>query len=409
MCTPYAILTTDEVGTRLRPICSDDQPKPFLPLLGPRTMLQATFDRIEPLVPAGRVFVTARERYADLVAGQLPDLPRENILIEPPAGGHAACVGLAAARIARIDPRAVMLTLPSDHVIREEERFRHLLAIAFEAASDGEHLVTLGLTPIVPSSELRILEVAAQEGDGESDDAHRLRRIERFIERPDREAAEEFLATGRHFWASGSLIARVDRILAEIRDHVPPVFDVLEALADSGGESVYGAFASLEGLSIERDVLAAADRLRVLPADDIGWSAVDSLDALRELRAFTGKPWGHEILWALTPDYAGKVLHIDEGESLSLQYHETKEETIRVLAGKLRFRWAAQGAPLEERILEPGERFHIPPGLIHQMEAVTTCDVLEVSTPHILDVVRLEDRYGRSDEGGGSSGQAPGF
>ena len=108
------------------------------------------------------------------------------------------------------------------------------------------------------------------------------------------------------------------------------------------------------------------------------------------------KPWGHETIWAETDCYVGKILHIDEGEQLSLQYHEVKEETLFCQSGRLELE-IGEGidGDLRALILEPGQVQHIPPRTIHRMRALTTCDVFEVSTPHLDDVVRLEDRYGR--------------
>jgi quercetin dioxygenase-like cupin family protein len=109
------------------------------------------------------------------------------------------------------------------------------------------------------------------------------------------------------------------------------------------------------------------------------------------------KPWGHELIWAHTDRYVGKVLHIKAGEQLSLQYHRKKEETILVWQGRMRFESSTgDDAALEARELGPGEAVHITPGLRHRMIALTDCDVFEVSTPEIDDVVRLEDRYGRA-------------
>ncbi len=108
------------------------------------------------------------------------------------------------------------------------------------------------------------------------------------------------------------------------------------------------------------------------------------------------KPWGHETIWAHTSQYVGKVLHIKAGESLSLQYHELKDETIFVLRGEMIYRVGdAPGAPLRDVILREGESYRNEPGHVHQMQAVTDCDLLEASTPHLDDVVRLQDRYGR--------------
>lgn len=106
------------------------------------------------------------------------------------------------------------------------------------------------------------------------------------------------------------------------------------------------------------------------------------------------KPWGYELIWACTDRYVGKILHIDAGHVLSLQYHERKDETIYVLEGEILFRVQVEGE-LAERRMRPGEAYHIPPGTVHQMEAVVSSDLLETSTPELDDVVRLQDRYGR--------------
>jgi len=106
------------------------------------------------------------------------------------------------------------------------------------------------------------------------------------------------------------------------------------------------------------------------------------------------KPWGHEIIWAETAAYVGKILFIRKGQKLSLQYHNVKEETIYVHSGSMIFTAGEEGRLVEKK-LGPGESHHIPPLMQHRMEAIEDCTVFEVSTPHLDDVVRLEDAYGR--------------
>lgn len=108
------------------------------------------------------------------------------------------------------------------------------------------------------------------------------------------------------------------------------------------------------------------------------------------------KPWGYEVWWARGPSYVGKVLHINRGESLSLQYHREKDETVMVWNGRMRFEHFRDGEAPMSIELGPGQAFHIAPGLRHRMVAIEDTDVFEVSTPQLEDVVRLEDRYGRS-------------
>ncbi len=106
------------------------------------------------------------------------------------------------------------------------------------------------------------------------------------------------------------------------------------------------------------------------------------------------KPWGHEIIWAHTELYVGKILHIKAGQALSVQYHNQKDETIYVLSGELTYRVKEDGV-LKDVQLVAGQAYRNTPNTVHQLEAVTDCDVLEASTPHLDDVVRLSDRYGR--------------
>lgn len=108
------------------------------------------------------------------------------------------------------------------------------------------------------------------------------------------------------------------------------------------------------------------------------------------------KPWGHETIWAHTDRYVGKILHINAGEALSIQYHERKDETVHLLQGEMKYWVQLPGeTELRDQHLTTGQSFRITPGTIHYMEAITDCDVLEASTPELDDVVRLKDRYGR--------------
>ena len=108
------------------------------------------------------------------------------------------------------------------------------------------------------------------------------------------------------------------------------------------------------------------------------------------------KPWGYELIWAKTKDYVGKILHINKGGKLSLQYHQVKEETIMVSSGKMMFIFENEKGEMQEIVLSAGEAHHIPVGRKHRMIAIEDCDVFEVSTPQLDDVVRLDDGYGRT-------------
>jgi mannose-6-phosphate isomerase-like protein (cupin superfamily) len=119
---------------------------------------------------------------------------------------------------------------------------------------------------------------------------------------------------------------------------------------------------------------------------------------LSEIPRKVEKPWGHELWWARTDRYVGKILHLRQGESLSLQYHNVKDETILLHSGRLLFetRGAHETGDLRRVEMKPGDTFHITPGTLHRMTGLDDCDIIEVSTPELDDVVRLEDRYGRA-------------
>ena len=144
-----------------------------------------------------------------------------------------------------------------------------------------------------------------------------------------------------------------------------------------------------------REAVAPEEARQAVRLGHIGWMDLSTWNGVRQRLAYVEKPWGYERLWALTSTYAGKILFIRQGETLSLQYHERKDETIRVLSGRMRFRAGPSIDALETVFLDAGMSYAIPPRLVHQMEAVEDCTVVEVSTPHLADVIRLEDRYGR--------------
>ena len=112
------------------------------------------------------------------------------------------------------------------------------------------------------------------------------------------------------------------------------------------------------------------------------------------------KPWGYELIWADTELYAGKVLHVEAGEALSMQYHRLKTETLYLLTGRIRLEVGPSAGQIQNLEVSAGEGFHLPPGTVHRMVALEASDLLEVSTPHLDDLVRLEDRYGRGSDDG---------
>lgn len=123
-----------------------------------------------------------------------------------------------------------------------------------------------------------------------------------------------------------------------------------------------------------------------------------TIDTSKQAPTRVEKPWGWELHWADTELYVGKILHVNAGEALSLQYHEQKDETICVLSGQMTLVVGPDAESLEEITLKEQDAYRIRPGVVHRMVAITDCDILEASTPHLTDIVRLEDRYGRTSD-----------
>jgi len=400
----YVAIMAGGRGERLYPLSTPERPKQFLSLFGERTMLQQTVDRVLPLVPKDRILVITSAEHVHLASELLPGVPAANIIGEPMSKGTAPCVALAALAIQKRDPRAVMIVLPADHLISNANMFRRLLKEAIAIAAQGTHLLTFGIEPSRPETGYGYIHApnAWRGGLPDIQDPSSALEVESFIEKPNRETAERLMSDGAYYWNSGMFVWRVSTILEEIHAFTPVSHKLMTGLDMMPGtakfEKALGEiYSHLDSASIDRSVMEKSRRILLVPSGGIGWSDVGGWEALREALATRDKPWGYEHLWALNQHYAGKFLHVRGGESLSLQFHVVKDETIHVLQGRLRLRIGPSQAELRELILSPGDTCPIPPKTIHQMEALEDCIIAEVSTPQLTDVVRLSDRYGRTE------------
>ncbi len=281
----FAVIMAGGRGERLWPLSTPEQPKQFLRLFGEETMLQATVNRILPLIPWENIYVVTSDQHGSLVEEQLPALPVENIITEPIGRSTAPCVGLAATMISHRDPHGTMVVLPADHVIRAEDRFRKLIKVGLTIASDGEHLITLGVTPRHPATGYGYI----QGGDVliEADGLQALK-VERFTEKPDYDTAVKFLAQGGYFWNSGMFMWRVDTILEEIETHLPSLHAGLRKIRDYIGHPDHrtvltDVYSAQETISIDNGVMEKSDRALVIPTGEIGWSDVGDWAAWAEL------------------------------------------------------------------------------------------------------------------------------
>ena len=286
--TRFAVIMAGGLGERLWPLSRKETPKQFLRLLGERTLLQQTVARIAPLVPPENTYIVVGSTQVGIVREQLPELPDENIIVEPMGRGTAPCVGLAATRLSRVDPSGVMIVLPADHAIADEERFLQLLDDAASVASTGTHLVTLGITPNHPATGygyIQALNHFVTSGPGTSSE---VLEVKRFTEKPDLETAERFLQEGGYYWNSGMFVWRVDAILREMKEHMPKLHAALMeiekyAQASDYEENLERIYAKQEANSIDYGVLEKSEHVLVIPTGDIGWSDVGDWSALSKV------------------------------------------------------------------------------------------------------------------------------
>jgi len=279
----YVLVLSGGAGTRLWPLSRRDRPKQFLDLIGDRSLLQDTVDRVSEFVPSERIFVVAPPEHRALIHEQLPDLPADHLVVEPYPRGNAAAIGLAMAALAAFDPDAVVAVLPSDHVVGDRGQFRKVL-IAATAAAERGHLVTLGISPERADTGFGYIE-AGEKLDVES--PVEVRAVKRFIEKPKRDAAERMVAAGGHYWNAGMFVWRVEEILRAYERHLPRTAKALAALREAIGSPRYESvlaevWEETDRTTVDYGIAEKADNVAVVPAD-IGWQDVGSWARLAEI------------------------------------------------------------------------------------------------------------------------------
>jgi mannose-1-phosphate guanylyltransferase len=312
----YAVIMAGGSGTRFWPASRSSRPKQFLPITGPRPMLAETFLRLEVLVAPERTLVVTAADQAELVRECLPELPAENLIAEPVARNTAAAVALGAFEVARRNPRAVQIVLPADHHIEPVDRFRATLhAGAVDAARHGG-LVTFGIEPTHPATGYGYIETGERLREVEG---HAVRAVTRFVEKPNRERAEEFLATGRFLWNAGIFCWRVDAILADYERFLPALHHALRDLA-SGDPRLSQVYPDLPSLPVDVAILERAQDVRTLPID-YTWNDVGSWAALHDLEpAGTDGNWRRLVEGAefLVQDATGCLAYSEDPELIAV-------------------------------------------------------------------------------------------
>lgn len=282
----HAVIMAGGTGTRFWPESRAAQPKQLLPLGGTRTMLQATVDRLGDLVPPDRILIATTAPLASAVAAQLTELPRGALLVEPCKRDTAACIGLAAARIARDDPDATMVVMPSDHVIRPDDAFRRAVRLAEELVEHAhQRIVTFGIRPTYPAECFGYVEPAGPLEDLPDGipDGTPVFRVQHFHEKPKGAMAEKLFRAGL-YWNSGIFVWRARTVLDALATYAPVLYGHLTQIVESVGspqfeEVLQREFSAIEPVSIDYAVMEQAGDVAVIEApfewDDLGsWQSL---------------------------------------------------------------------------------------------------------------------------------------
>jgi mannose-1-phosphate guanylyltransferase len=283
----YAVIMAGGSGTRFWPASRALRPKQLLELVGPQTMLQATVQRLEGLLVPEQILVVTGQSLADQVARQLPQLPSAGILAEPCRRDTAACIGLAAAVLARRDPQACMLVMPSDHVITDRAAFQAAVRAAVSLIeSDSTRIITFGVPPTYPAESFGYIERGAALAEIDGLTAYR---VARFREKPDRETAERYLSTGGFYWNSGIFLWSCHTILDALKRWEPGIAQPIERIAEAADTPEFSAILAEEfpkavAKSIDYAVMERYDNVVMIeapfPWDDLGsWQAIARLHA----------------------------------------------------------------------------------------------------------------------------------
>jgi mannose-1-phosphate guanylyltransferase len=281
----HALIMAGGGGTRFWPRSRQRCPKQFLRLTGDRTLLQQAVDRTEASVPPERTWVITSTSQEQLVAEQLPAIPRQRIIAEPMGRDTAACVGLGAALIAAADPEAVMVAAPSDHVIEPQQEYRRAIQAAVHLAEEHPRaLITFGIPATFPATGYGYIQ-RGKELPGRLGVQAFL--IQAFREKPDHTTAEAYVVSGQYFWNSGIFVWKAKTLLDVLRQRQPRLHDAIMHIAEAWesprrDEVFAREYEPLRRLSIDHAVMEGCKEGIVIPApfrwDDVGsWQAIERM------------------------------------------------------------------------------------------------------------------------------------
>lgn len=321
----YALIMAGGGGTRLWPLSRRGRPKQIIRLIEERSLFRIAVDRLLPSFDPGRILVATVPDQRPGLADQAPELPTKSFVDEPGPRGTASIIGLTAVLLHERDPDSVMACLTADHYIRDEAKFRTLLAAAYQLAQK-DLLVTIGVEPASASTGYGYLKM---EAEFELMDGLRIHRVAQFREKPDQATANGYLASGEYLWNSGMFIWRTARVLQEFERQMPDLHSALveisQALAaDPHSTEWHARWHSLEPETIDYGIMERADQVVTLVAEELGWWDVGTWNRVFELLPVDRD--GNVVR-------AGESLQVDTHGSLIFQEYGPNEHRLLVTLG----------------------------------------------------------------------------
>ena len=272
-------------GTRFWPLSTEENPKQFLNLVGNESMIQMTVNRLKSIIPMDRIFVVTDQKYEKLVNEHLTELPSENIIIEPVGMNTAPCIALSAMLIEKKFPNATLAVLPSDHLIENEDLFRTTLQAAdLYVEMNQQAIVTLGMEATRPEIGYGYIKY---ENELNSIYDLSIRKVDKFVEKPDVETAKRYMDEGCYLWNGGMFIWKTQNIISLTKQHLSSTYELLAEIANSSSsefnQKLYELYPQVESISVDYGIMERAEQICVIPSS-FGWDDIGSWLSLERYR-----------------------------------------------------------------------------------------------------------------------------
>jgi len=277
-----ALIMAGGRGTRFWPKSTEEKPKQFLNLVGNKTMIQETFERINTKIPSNQIFVVTCQKYKKLVMEQLPYLSEKNIIIEPFGRNTAACILLSCIYIKQIYNNANIAVFPSDHIISKVDEFINILDTANNyVAANTKAIVTIGIKPNRPETGYGYIKCSHQK---QYVNHMNIIKVEKFVEKPDLETAKKYIEEGNYLWNAGMFIFNCDFMLEELKKNLEASYNLLINLPNINSNEYYTelekAYEQCESISIDYAVMEKSNDIYVIPSE-FGWDDIGTWKSLQ--------------------------------------------------------------------------------------------------------------------------------